>query len=582
MPTPDELAAAYRHCQQLARSHYENFTVGSWLLPKPTRRHIAAIYAFARTADDIADEGTETPADRLAKLDEWERRLDTALAGRPQGPIFVALADTATRFGIPATPFHRLLQAFRRDAQFQPFATYEELREYCRCSADPVGHLILYLFGYEDRERQELADRICTGLQLANFWQDVARDAAAGRIYLPAEDMARFGVSSEEIHAQRRTPGLRELMAFEVERARELLQSGLELGTRVDRRLGREVALFAAGGLAVLDKIAASDFDVAARPTLSRSEKLKLVLQVARGGVVPGTSSGLAQRPRTLADAYAHCQEITRRSSSNFYYAFRLLPPERREALFAVYAFCRFVDDIADDEGRHDAATLLARWRGELEQVYGGAPSHPIAIALADTVRRFPLEKQHFLDLIRGVEMDLTRRRYATFDELYEYCYLVASTVGLLCVGVFGARYASARDYAVDLGIAFQLTNILRDVDEDARRGRIYLPLDDLRRFDCQESDLLCGHYSPRVGALMAFECGRARAYYLRARSALMVEDHGPMAPAEAMRMIYERLLGRIEARHFDVFGARVTLPMYEKVTLAIAAWGRSQLTARA
>lgn len=283
-----------------------------------------------------------------------------------------------------------------------------------------------------------------------------------------------------------------------------------------------------------------------------------------------------------LQEAYAYCQEITRRSSSNFYYAFLLLPPERREALFALYAFCRFVDDIADDEGRGDAATLLGRWRDELERVYTGQPTHAIGRALADTVQRFPLEKQHFADLIRGVEMDLNRKRYATFDELYEYCYLVASTVGLLCTPIFGARHASARAYAIDLGIAFQLTNILRDVDEDARRGRIYLPLEDLRRFDCSEEDLLSGHYTPRAGALMAFESGRARAYYLRARSALVPEDSAAMAPAEAMRMIYERLLGRIEARHFDVFGQRVTLPLYEKVTLALTAWGRSLLAVRA
>ena len=165
-----------------------------------------------------------------------------------------------------------------------------------------------------------------------------------------------------------------------------------------------------------------------------------------------------------------------------------------------------------------------------------------------------------------------------TQDELYEYCYLVASTVGLMCIEIFGHRHDSARDYAVDLGIAFQLTNILRDVMEDAQRGRIYLPLEDLARFDCREEDLLSGRYSPRVGALMAFECGRARAYYLRATAAVAPEDRAALAPAEAMRFIYERLLRRIEARHFDVFGAKVTLPRYEKLTLALAAWSRAQL----
>ena len=281
-----------------------------------------------------------------------------------------------------------------------------------------------------------------------------------------------------------------------------------------------------------------------------------------------------------MREAYEYCRDVTRRSSSNFYYAFRLLTADRRDALYAVYAFCRFVDDIADDDSKRDPAGLLSRWRGEVARVYDGTPEHPISRALADAARRLPLAREHFTDLIRGVEMDLTRRRYETFDELYEYCYLVASTVGLLCIEIFGYQNPSARDYAVDLGIAFQLTNILRDVLEDARRGRIYLPLEDLRRFDCTEADLLSGRYSPRVGALMAFECGRARAYYLRARGALAPEDRASLAPAEAMRLIYAHLLDRIEARHFNVFGPKVTLPRYQKLTLALAAWGRSQLAA--
>ena len=283
-----------------------------------------------------------------------------------------------------------------------------------------------------------------------------------------------------------------------------------------------------------------------------------------------------------LTRAYAYCHGVTRRSGSSFAQAFRLLGPERRTALEAVYAFCRFVDDVADDlaPGSRDSAALLVRWREELEGVYAGTATHPIGIALADAVRRFALPQRHFTDLIRGVEMDLSRRRYATFDELEEYCYLVASTVGLLCIEIFGRRNPAAVDYARDLGVAFQLTNILRDVREDGARGRLYLPLEDLARFGCDEEELLAGRYSARVGALMAFECGRARAYYLRARGSLAPEDRRALAPAEAMRLIYERLLGRIESRRFDVFHERIALPRYERVGLALAAWGRAQLPA--
>jgi phytoene synthase len=615
----DGLAAAYRHCWQIASAHYENFTLGSWLLPRALRRHIAAIYAFARRADDIADEGDLEPALRLTQLQRWEQQLEDCYQGRAQDPIFIALRDTVQRFDIPIDPFRRLLHAFRADSEFQPFPTFAALRDYCRCSADPVGHLILYLFGYRDAQRQQLADQICTGLQLANFWQDVAVDAATGRVYVPEEDLVRFGCTAAELTRGQQTPALRRLMAFEVERARNLLTEGLALTTVVEQRLAREVWLFASGGLEILRAIEAVDYDVVARrPTVSQWTTMRLVLRAVvrtsldtapekTGPTRDARTSpfkwiiqpfALSRRPVLAAyrralprssrqtqtgvtagvrAAYTYCQNITRRSSSNFYYAFRLLSPERRDALFAVYAFCRFVDDIADDDHRGPAG-LLARWRDELGRVYDGTPTHPIGCALADAVRRFPLARQHFLDLIRGVEMDLTQRRYTTFDALYEYCYLVAATVGLLCIEIFGHHQPSARDYAVDLGIAFQLTNILRDVMEDGRRGRIYLPLEDLRRFDCTEAELLSSHYSPRLGALMAFECGRARAYYLRARGALAPEDRYSLAAAEAMRLIYERLLDRIEARHFDVFGPKVTLPRYQKLTLALAAWGRSQL----
>jgi len=278
------LDAAYAHCWRIATSHYENFTVGSWLLPRRLRRHIAAVYAFARTADDLADEGSAAPAERLRQLAAWEEELDLCWQGRPRGPIFVALADTAEQFALPVQPFRDLLTAFRRDVEFAPFATFDDLLGYCRCSADPVGRLILYLFGYRDEERQRLSDRVCTGLQLTNFWQDVAVDAGKGRLYLPLEDLTRFGCSAEDVSGGALTPALRELMAFEVGRARQLLESGAHLRDLVERRLGREVYLFASGGLAILRKIEAVGYDVfSRRPKLGRWEKAALVLRAGAG-----------------------------------------------------------------------------------------------------------------------------------------------------------------------------------------------------------------------------------------------------------------------------------------------------------
>jgi phytoene synthase len=279
-----------------------------------------------------------------------------------------------------------------------------------------------------------------------------------------------------------------------------------------------------------------------------------------------------------LADDYARCADITRRASSNFYYAFMLLPLERRRALYAVYAFCRFVDDIADDESIANPAELLVRWREELRNVYAGQPTRTVSRALADNVSRFNIPQRYFEEVIDGVEMDLSRRRYDTFDELALYCRRVASAVGLICIEIFGYFNPATRVYAEKLGLAFQLTNILRDVCEDAQRGRIYLPLEDLHRFGVTEADLLNGVYDERFRALMAFEAHRARDLYNEAEAALPPEDRAAMLSAEAMRLIYSALLEQIVRSNFKVFDRRHRLSTPRKLYLVGRAWAGSRL----
>ena len=293
---------------------------------------------------------------------------------------------------------------------------------------------------------------------------------------------------------------------------------------------------------------------------------------------------------RSLIDAYAYCHRVAQRSSSNFYHAFRLLPAERYDALCALYAFCRFMDDIADHVEQSSASEqplsrkerlvfLLDTWRKELRLCYSGAPRHPISLALADVVRKFPIAEEHLAGIIHGVEMDLKKNRYQTFAELYDYCYQVASLVGLVCIEIFGYRNESAKDYAVNLGIAFQLTNIIRDVGEDARRNRIYLPGEDLVRFHYSEQDLLAGVYNDAFCELMAFEGKRARDFYRSAVEKLAAEDRASLVAAEAMRFIYSRLLDKLESRQFRVFEQRVSLTTPGKIGLAVAAWLRGKLS---
>jgi phytoene synthase len=287
---------------------------------------------------------------------------------------------------------------------------------------------------------------------------------------------------------------------------------------------------------------------------------------------------GGANGHSSLEADYARCAEITRRSSSNFYYAFMLLPAERRRALHAVYAFCRFIDDIADDESGADAASLLNRWREELGRVYGGTPTRAISRALADSARHFNIPRKYFEEIIAGVEMDLSRKRYASFEELRLYCYRVASAVGLICIEIFGYANPAARIYAEKLGIAFQITNILRDVKEDAGRGRIYLPLDDLARFAVTEDEILRGVYSANFVHLMEFEATRAQEFYREAEAALPAEDRSSLLTAEAMRLIYGALLDRIVRSNYRVLDRRLSLSAPRKLYLVGRAWASGRL----
>jgi phytoene synthase len=250
--------------------------------------------------------------------------------------------------------------------------------------------------------------------------------------------------------------------------------------------------------------------------------------------------------------------------------------------MYAVYAFCKEVDSVVDDpRAGSNPLDQLRHWREELAAAYRGTSSLPITIALAEHVRRLRIPQQHFQDLIAGVEMDLAVRRYQTFDDLSLYCYRVASVVGLICLHIFGTQSSCARDYATNLGLAFQLTNILRDLGTDADRGRIYLPLEDLKRFGYSEDDILKRRRSPNFIELMKFECERARDYYRRARhigDSLPTSDRRTLTVAEIMRSVYVRILDRIERLNYPVYGSRVSLAPSYRLAIAAGVWLRSLL----
>ncbi len=268
----------------------------------------------------------------------------------------------------------------------------------------------------------------------------------------------------------------------------------------------------------------------------------------------------------------AYCRAAARASGSNFYYALWLLPPARRDAMFAVYSFCRVVDDVVDDGWPADVAQReLAHWRREVDACYDGWPAHPITQALAPAVATYRIPRQLFEDILTGMAMDVPPRRYPTFQVLERYCYHVAGAVGLVAIRVFGCRRPESEAFARHLGTAFQLTNILRDVAADAAQGRVYLPQEDLARFGVTEAQLTQQRFDASFRALMVFEGTRARALFARARAAVTAADRLALTPALAMAAVYERLLDRLEAVDYNVFARPVRLPTPQKLLSAVA-----------
>jgi squalene synthase HpnC/squalene synthase HpnD len=571
--------AAQTYTRRLATHHYENFNVVSWLLPKELHQHFYNVYAYCRWADDLGDEIPDTQR-ALELLDWWEEELDACYAGRPSHPVFIALRETIVAKEIPKQPFADLLKAFRQDQTVRRYPDWEAVLKYCVYSANPVGRLVLYLCGYRDEQRQRLSDATCTALQLANFWQDVSRDLEKGRIYIPLDIAAAHGLSDADIVERRFDNRYRNLMKDLIDRTRALFAEGMPLARMVDARLRVDLEMFSGGGIAVLDAIEASGYDTLHhRPSIGKGKQARLLGRalvthlVAKDlkpvAVAQETSAGLVAR------SYEECYRVARASHSNFYYAFFLLPRSRRDGLAALYAFMRLVDDVADENQDATAKQRgLAKWRAALDEAvtaHGDArtsaqPGAGVLPALVDTMRRYNMPARYLHDLISGAEMDLTVKSYPTFDRLREYCYRVAGTVGLTCTHVFGFRDARALDLAEKLGLAFQLTNIIRDVHDDYAMGRVYLPDEDLAQYNVKPEDFARGEATLGVRELLRFEAQRAWQCYEEGAALLDLIEPESRAALWLLVHTYSALLARIEEMDFAVFGERVRLSKAEKL----------------
>ena len=617
---------AERYTRWLATHHYENFNVVSWLLPRELHQHFYNVYAYCRWSDDLGDEVADS-ARALQLLDAWEDELKLIYAADgpgPSHPVLIALRETIRAKNIPITPFSDLLRAFRQDQTVKRYATWDAVYDYCVYSANPVGRLVLYLCGYSDAARQKMSDATCTALQLANFWQDVSRDLEKGRIYIPLEALAEHGLTEADIVSKKFDQRYVALMQALIARTRELFDAGRPLAKTVQPFLRTDLEMFSRGGLAILDAIESSGYNtLQSRPSVSKLTQAKLLTQtlavtaLSRFGekqnaapdestIKPSTttSSGdetaagaftaaptkilkLGGYSDAVRDSYAECNRIARASHSSFYYAFFGLRREKRNALCALYAFMRLIDDVSDEPGDLESKRQgLARWRGMLDDaVDGRTAGHAVLPALADTIARFEIPTRYFHDLILGAEMDLTVASYATFDRLSEYCYRVAGTVGLTCIHVFGFSDPKAPDLAERLGLAFQLTNIIRDVGSDYAIGRVYLPQEDLDRFGISAAEL-GGPVTPKLQLLLKFEADRAWQMYEEGAPLVKKINADSRATLWALVRTYSTLLARIEERDFDVFSSRISTSSAEKIQFLLTAgmtgwWKKDALAKR-
>jgi phytoene synthase len=553
-PPQAELAHADAFCRRLARSHYENFTVAAAVLPTELRVHLARIYAYCRVTDDLGDESRSD-----ARLHTWREEVCAALAGDavPTHPVLLALRETVTACAIPVEPFIDLIRANLQDQRVSSYATWPDLEAYCRLSAAPVGRMVLAVLGIRGARAEQLSDSVCIGLQLANFAQDVSVDARLGRRYLPDDDVTALG-SEGAVRAM-------------CERARTMLDAGCELEAMTAGRLRAQLAMYRLGGTAILDAIRRASFRTESiRPEVSAPVKARLAAE-AIAMLASDRDQGVATT-RGIVEAERVCRRLARVNAANFYWGFIALPRPQRVAIYALYDFARQVDDAVDSPTTHDPRSALEQTRRRLHRALAGEPDDEVTTVLARAVAAHRIPLAELEGLIDGVERDLTTARYANWDELAGYCRLVASTVGRMCVRIFGFDDEVALEYADDLGMAMQLTNILRDVRGDLEIGRVYLPADELAAHGISEQDLAGGRASPRWHEFVDFQARRARRLFA---SGLRVERHIPQRAGICVRTmagLYQEILAEIE-QHPDVpLQRRLSLTPSRKAAVLVRA----------
>lgn len=566
----------------------ENFPVGSWLLPRTLRPHVRAFYAFVRAADDIADHPNLTPADKLARLG----RLEAALIGPPglsaRLPKAQVLRASLAATGISPRHALDLLAAFKSDATKLRYHDFPDLLSYCALSASPVGRYLLDLHG-ESSELYRFSDPLCDALQLLNHLQDSQDDyRALDRVYLPLDSFAAAGIGVEALDADATSPALRQVFDDVLEGVDELLRTAADLPRALrSPRLAAESAVIVQIARRLAAELRRRD-PLAERVALGRARFILCGLQgvaytawmrrphgrgwsAASRGDEPGPSSSMPAGPEIDA-AERHVRQVVLGSGTSFYWGMRLLPEAKRKAMYAIYAFCREVDDVADGPAPVAAKLeALAAWRHEMDALFAGRPSRPTTLALLDAVARFHLPVAEFHAMIDGMEMDAAgAMRAPPLQDLMRYCRCVAGAVGLLSIRVFGADGEQVRRGALALGEALQLTNILRDLSEDAARGRLYLPRELLQQHRVAHADPASALRDPAVANVCDALAVHAKAGFADAERHFRRGDRRALRPALIMMHVYRRTLDRLIARGWRRLDHPVRLARPERLWLAL------------
>jgi squalene synthase HpnD/squalene synthase HpnC len=525
----------------------ENFPVASKLIAARYRKPIMAFYDFVRVADDVADHPTLPPAKKLKLLDSLEATLLGQSDAEPQG---VALRNEIKARGLSPQHAQDLLNAFRMDVTKLRYDDFDDLMNYCRYSAMPVGRFVLDVHG-EDRATWDANDALCAALQIINHAQDCAADFRnLDRVYLPLDMLEARGARVEDLKAAAATPPLRACLTDICDRLDALLQKSAGFAGQIeDRGLSLEVSVIQRLAEKLTAMLRAHD-PLSERVHLGKLE----VAGVAAMGLMQGASRRLTRNGAANGAAATA-------SGSSFYAAMRILPKAQRQAMYDIYAFCRAVDDIADDGGdRPVRLSQLAQWRRDIDAIYAGTAPAPLA-SLAQAVRAFNLRREDFLAVIDGMEMDVTGDiRAPDLATLDLYCDRVASAVGRLSVRIFGMPDKDGIDLAYHLGRALQITNTLRDIDEDAGIGRLYLPRDFLVEEGITSTDPHAVLAQPALGRACAKVAALASEHF-RLADAIMVRS--PRAMVRAPRIMgeaYKRILRGLLARGWAAPRQRVKL----------------------